>query len=676
MNKKLLGFILGCLIPSTTFGAAVIFSGNDVKALKSNLDLNGQAKILSGTVDPTATATSANAGSLYLNTSNAKQYRKQDNGSSTNWVEVGSAGSSGGINFLVNGDFEAGAANWTATGLAFSIGTGAAALIDLKSGVANASATGQKLTSAGVAIASSSFKGLKGGQGWFSCFASTTATDYTLQVTDGTNVLATRLIAPTTAATEQGQYFPIPTSGSIYLELLSASNAADISLDNCFMGSKQIAQVGQASIVGGGVVSQYYQTTSTSSVAATSGTGAATTAFGACVPGAANTAEIVCTLPPGKYEVDLLGGNVQSSGGSTGYGASVSFGDGVTLSPGVFLFSNTDVGQKNTGFASKMQFTLTTAAVKTFNVYLYAVGGGTATYSADGATYVVKRFPLENEGAARFDTIAWSYSAQLTGSAWSTTSGSYTVPTAGGASSLTPYPSSNIVCTQNGNDPALNCTIPVVGKVHACVDSNALIGTSGQIVYIGLYGDSVLLGEKAIGTTEQAPFTVCGDFTPAATTFPIAIAMKTSGGATGSLNAGSPNLTFTLSPLDQQIPAPLIVGGVVSSSQGVTKIVSGRFGDTSTTQCATNPCGYVDAAGVTSVSRSGLGNYQINLAAGTFTSVPFCTFTATKPGSYQLIGSGSVSPNTTTEIYMTAYKLDGTGNTDDALTDFICVGAK
>ena len=67
---------------------AAIFSGANVKILKSILDLNGQAQILSGTVDPSSSATSAPAGSLYLNTSNGYLYRKRDAGSSTNWSRI------------------------------------------------------------------------------------------------------------------------------------------------------------------------------------------------------------------------------------------------------------------------------------------------------------------------------------------------------------------------------------------------------------------------------------------------------------------------------------------------------------------------------------------------------------------------------------------------------------
>lgn len=77
-------------------GAPIIFSGNDAKLLKPNLDFFGNAKILSGSVDPTSVATSAPKGSLYLNTSTGFTYRKTDAGSTTNWVILAAQSSSPG----------------------------------------------------------------------------------------------------------------------------------------------------------------------------------------------------------------------------------------------------------------------------------------------------------------------------------------------------------------------------------------------------------------------------------------------------------------------------------------------------------------------------------------------------------------------------------------------------
>lgn len=65
--KKLLLLLL--LLPRIILADAVIFSGNDVKALKQNLDLFGVVKVMSGSVDPSAGAgVAAPVGSAYLST--------------------------------------------------------------------------------------------------------------------------------------------------------------------------------------------------------------------------------------------------------------------------------------------------------------------------------------------------------------------------------------------------------------------------------------------------------------------------------------------------------------------------------------------------------------------------------------------------------------------------------
>jgi hypothetical protein len=81
-------------------GQATIFAGQKIKTLKSTLNLNGGADVVSSTTDPTSVAVDAQPGSLLLNTISGKLYRKNDSGSSTNWSEVGSGGS--GINYISN----------------------------------------------------------------------------------------------------------------------------------------------------------------------------------------------------------------------------------------------------------------------------------------------------------------------------------------------------------------------------------------------------------------------------------------------------------------------------------------------------------------------------------------------------------------------------------------------
>lgn len=83
---------------------STIFSGSKVKTLKDTLNLNGGADVISSTTDPTSSAVNAAAGSLLLNTTSGKLYRKNDSGSTTNWTEVGAGGT--GKNYITLGTFD------------------------------------------------------------------------------------------------------------------------------------------------------------------------------------------------------------------------------------------------------------------------------------------------------------------------------------------------------------------------------------------------------------------------------------------------------------------------------------------------------------------------------------------------------------------------------------------
>lgn len=88
-------FFILSLISSSFAGQASVFNGNNIKLLKSNLDLNGSAQIITGTVDPTSSATNATTGSIYLDTSTGDVYKKNDNGLTTNWSKFGASSTAG-----------------------------------------------------------------------------------------------------------------------------------------------------------------------------------------------------------------------------------------------------------------------------------------------------------------------------------------------------------------------------------------------------------------------------------------------------------------------------------------------------------------------------------------------------------------------------------------------------
>lgn len=106
--------------------SGVIFAGNAVKTLKSSININGNSVINSGSADPTSSATSGNAGDLYLSTNTGKLYIKQDSGSTTNWKATNNTSyspSSGDIDetSFTAADNQSAAAN--VTGLSFANAT-------------------------------------------------------------------------------------------------------------------------------------------------------------------------------------------------------------------------------------------------------------------------------------------------------------------------------------------------------------------------------------------------------------------------------------------------------------------------------------------------------------------------------------------------------------------------
>jgi hypothetical protein len=80
------------------------------------MSLNGGADIISSDTDPTIIAVDASIGSLLLNTTNGKLYRKNDSGSSINWSEIGAGGGGGSflpIEFDVGGQYSVGGSTQT-----------------------------------------------------------------------------------------------------------------------------------------------------------------------------------------------------------------------------------------------------------------------------------------------------------------------------------------------------------------------------------------------------------------------------------------------------------------------------------------------------------------------------------------------------------------------------------
>jgi hypothetical protein len=97
--------------------------------------------------------------------------------------------------------------------------------------------------------------------------------------------------------------------------------------------------------------------------------------------------------------------------------------------------------------------------------------------------------------------------------------------------------------------------------------------------------------------------------------------MKSDSGAS-TISAPATNtstIEWTIFQLDAALPSPVLIGSVTSTSTGSDHIERVAVG----TKCTGSPCTMdSNTPGITSVTRTGTGNYAINFTAGTFSRFP------------------------------------------------------
>lgn len=651
------------LLTSHAYGDAVIFSGNDVKTLKPNIDLYGQGKILSGSTDPTSVATSAPVGSIYLNTSNGNLYRKVDAGSSTNWQKVGSAAVAG--NLLPNPDWETGTTGWTASAGSYARTTTAADVgFGAGSGSFDASAASQTLTSTAVAIPT----GLYASNGLASCYIKTAASDYIMQVYDGTNVIGSATIAASTQYTRTNVNFVFPSSGNISLRISSQSNAAIMYMDDCYVGpATNISQVSQATFIGSAYIaataSCLWTISATGSLHAFNTTAACPgpTIESNPGPGTLGTTDSdlpkfpVSNLAPGTYRVAIqfIGtGNVSTVAGFGIYdGTSVS-----QASRSALGFGTTGVGSYQVTLEGV--FTYATASSPTFEIY-GDINTGTNVNTIDNqagggqprqVSIKIYRLPSSSELAVRSDQTVTNVSSSATATTnWPITSGQF-----GDLTSISLSPGTW--------DISAYTTIFNNGSVTAQPMRFGIGTISGNNS-----PDVIEMSNYNAGTTSLrypmivTPTTVT---VAATTTYYLKGRMDTSAANVQNLGYG-----INARKIGTSTPAPILVGSVTSNSAGAERVERLYVA----ASCTSSPCTIASQSGswVSSVSRSAVGTYQVNLSAGMFASPPSC--------SAQSVDNNRViylySPPTTSNVFVA-----GTVGTTSALADvgfhLICQGPR
>ncbi len=574
------------------------------------------------------------AGRLIWDQAAGKMRFSNDAGGLIKDIGAGSGGSSG-VQLLTdtNADIEAGVASgWTASGGSLTDANASPNLLfGGRSGVFNASATGQTVTNTAVTIPG----GLEGGNGAASCWFKTTATDYKIQAVQGSNVLAERVIPALSVAQQVGITFPMPSSGTIALRLISQSNADDLIFDDCFLGSTSQFDLSQAELYG---FLKYGTDCSWSRTAATYGDftsdGSCTIQTSGNVQSVAGLPHFTASLPEGRYEIALSSPLYTNGANTTVSCRLIGSTLGVLNANGSFFPNTSGIGA---GISIVSAFDVSSfTAAESFKVQCLAGAGaidfGGSLVDGGSLTVSIKRFPSGSQRAQRFDTVAQSWSGYHADTcSWSFTTGSYAVAADDGSCTLVQRNNSNMgtVTTFGAAKPGITFAPPAVKKYEVCATIQAANATAGETANFRLI-DSNAQELSTVGFQNNAstggvyfPMTVCGQPNPSAVgTYSVSLEGKRSAGTAiigGSIGVNS--IEWSIKAINEQNPAPLIVGGVVSSSAGVERIERAAV----TATCSVSPCTLASqTGGITSITRSATGSYAVNFAAGTFSATPTC----------------------------------------------------
>jgi hypothetical protein len=595
------------------------------------------------------------------------------------------------IELLENPGFENGKAGWTASAGSFTLITSSSALAGSTSARFNASASGQIVYSKSYTVP----KGLWGLPclGYVKYITTESTNKYRIRAYDGSNVLAYNDIEASSTAQMAYVPFTCPSSGTVRLEIYSQGDAADIDFDFGHLGSDtRLVDVSQAQAL---IRIEYGAGTAAAGWNDINGTG--TVQFGDAA--IYNDSTKYVTLPQdGRYLI------VASVGFST---STVNTAAGIKVN-GTLQNANT-ITAAHSADTGALQTTYLLDLTKGTTIKLAHYSSTSSTSVIAGSSLNIVRFPSGVEQGVRIDQLGWRVDANISGGNVSLGTAAVTSysPVQLATYTLTNNTGNGVIAAQipcaSGTSPSgttcsgvdeqngVSFNAPSAGDVLACASFSwqGSTGASGsvtpafQIVETAANATTILQEGKSrmdasVGTpsnTHEFPLRVCGTFSFASAgqkTLRLFYEQFVAGTVTGSLiigdantNIGQRDIHWEVYPINYLSGAlPMFKGMVTSNTSGKERVERVAFGGASATlasptNCTSTPCTIISQSGswISSVTRSGTGQYLVNIAAGTFSSAPNCTIQGDRVGSGPAVaniysastsqlGISSITPNT------------------------------
>lgn len=429
-------------------------------------------------------------------------------------------------------------------------------------------------------------------------------------------------------------------------------------------------------------------------------------------------------LPPGEYLVMAIG-SFYCNNSSNNCVSAISLSDGTnrTSIQKIIGSAGGTTSMSETVSVVSGRFNYTTAQGDT-TIQLYSeqvaagnlfVNANTSITSSD-LQFLVYRFPSSSEVAYRPDMINWKVDANISGanpdlgtsaitSYTEITNSSLTLVNNTGTSNISakiPCSSTNpptgTTCAVGNESVGINFDLPVAGDVLACVSfGNSLSGGGGgsriastfQIVETPSNAQTILQEGKtrisnanpsnsAANNSMEVATRVCGNFSFSSIgnkTLRLMYEQSVTGTGLSSIILGDANTSngqrdihWEVYPLNQSIPAPVLVGSVTSNSLSAQRLEWISVTSTCTTGTCTTAAS--SSSAITNVTWLGTGSYSVNFPVGIWSAAPICTITsAGDTRGFQM--------NTTSTTAFTFVSFNpSTGSAANSNFNIICMGPR
>jgi hypothetical protein len=197
-----------------------------------------------------------------------------------------------------------------------------------------------------------------------------------------------------------------------------------------------------------------------------------------------------------------------------------------------------------------------------------------------------------------------------------------------------------------------------------------------------IYGD--IYNSSGAATIAASPFRVCGTFTFSSGGQKVLRLMyeqlkagtitSSQVKADASGTVGQRDIHWEVYPINQGIPAPLLVGSVTSNTTGLERIERAELNCDGSSSITSQ-----SGSWISSIGNIGSGRCTVTIASGIFSSTPVCVATVKAATTTFLLGT-QISPTSSTSFTVGATYITGGSATVTATTgddfDVICMGPR